>query len=252
MGQRALAALAELARRSVGPPTAEQLDQGARALHAHIAVARVRRTRLVRWSGAMVAMLVVTAGALWVSRTRPPPAEPPTLAYQIEGGSVVEGGYLRESGHAGIRLAFAEGTQFALLPGSRGRLRTADSAGVRIAIEQGTATFQVVPSGERSWLVDVGPFLVTVKGTDFWVSWDAKSERFELRLRRGRVTVSGPASGGDLTLQAGQRLVVSLPKAETLITEQTPEEAWAETNALASPAAHASSERPLPSPAGRP
>jgi len=77
----------------------------------------------------------------------------------------------------------------------------------------------VTPNSGRTWLVDVGPFLVTVKGTVFTVSWDPLRERFELRLRRGRVVVSGPVSGGDIVLRDGQRLTVDLPGAQTLISE---------------------------------
>jgi len=135
---------------------------------------------------------------------------------------------LRESGHTGIKLLFNEGSKFVLMPGTRGRLRAVDPKGARVAIEQGTASFQVTQSSDRRWLVEVGPFLVTVKGTAFMVSWDPSSERFELRLRHGRVVVSGPVSGGDIALRAGQRLVVNLPKAETLIVEEEPEEAIGE------------------------
>jgi TolA-binding protein len=51
------------------------------------------------------------------------------------------------------------------------------------------------------------------------VFWDPASERFELELRHGRVAVRGPVLGEDLVLRSGQRLSVSLPKAETVITE---------------------------------
>ena len=114
---------------------------------------------------------------------------------------------MRESGHDGIKVLFAEGTEFILMPGTRSRLRTVGPSGARIAIEQGTASFQVtpVPTGDRRWQVDVGPFLVTVQGTVFTVSWDAASEKFELKLRHGRVTVSGPVRTAS-RVASGQRL----------------------------------------------
>ena len=65
---------------------------------------------------------------------------------------------------------------------------------------------------------------MTVKGTVFTVSWDAATEKFELKLRHGRVTVSGPVTGGEIALRAGQRLLVDLPRGETVISEQKPEE----------------------------
>jgi len=227
-GRRALAALAEMARGSVRPPTPANLDVGLRAVRARIDAGRARRRAVVRWS----LFGTVTAGAalalavfLRVPHPRAPVA-PPALAYRIEGGSLGDGGYLQESGRAGIKVFFAEGTEFILAPGTRSRLRAVDAAGARIAIESGTASFQVTPTpaGDHRWQVDVGPFLVTVKGTVFTVSWDAATERFELKLRHGRVTVTGPVTGGEIALRAGQRLVVDLPSGDALISEQKPEE----------------------------
>ena len=65
---------------------------------------------------------------------------------------------------------------------------------------------------------------MTVKGTVFTVSWDAATEKFELKLRHGGVTVSGPLTSGEIALRAGQRLLVDLPRGETVINEQKPEE----------------------------
>jgi len=248
-GGRALAALAEIARDSVRPPSPAQLDSGLDGVRARLYADQAKRAvrptsgAALRWS--LVGALAATAALVIIvaSRSGAPPspgsAAPPALAYRIEGGTVVEGGYLRESGHAGIKLFFTEGTEFILMPGTRSRLRTVDASGARIAIEHGTASFQVTPTpaGNRRWQVDVGPFLVTVKGTVFTVSWDAATEKFELRLRHGRVTVNGPVSGGEIALQAGQRLLVDLHRGETVINDQTPEE-WAE--AAAGPAPRAS------------
>jgi TolA-binding protein len=245
-GQHALASLTELARDSVRPPTSMEIEAGLQVLSARIAGERSRRTRLLRWSlvGATAAAAVVLGVGIFArSPAHLPAAAAPALAYQIEGGSLVAGGYLRESGRGAIKLFFEEGSEFVLMPGTRSRLRTVDASGARIAIEHGTASFLITPRSDHKWLVDIGPFLVTVRGTVFTVSWDAGTERFELRLQHGRVTVSGPISGGDISLQAGQRLVVDLPKAETRITEQNPGEDWGGT-ATAAPAAYPPGERP--------
>jgi hypothetical protein len=239
-----LAALTGLARDGVERPSAAELDQGLDVLFARIAVGRTRRRRAWRWSlvgTAGVACALLGLHLISSGRTALPVREPPALSYQIEGGAVLEGGYLRESGHSGIQLLFNEGSRLSLMPGARGRLRSVDKEGARVAIEQGTAAFQVTRSPDRRWMVEVGPFLVTVKGTVFSVSWDPLSERFELDLERGRVVVSGPVSGGDIALRAGQRLVVNLPKAETLITE---EPAHREPAPVAPPAPSAPATRP--------
>jgi hypothetical protein len=68
------------------------------------------------------------------------------------------------------------------------------------------------------------------------VSWDPSSERFELVLRHGHVVVSGPLVGGSIALLAGHRLVVSLPDAQTVITEEQPGDATDVTVAAGPPA----------------
>jgi ferric-dicitrate binding protein FerR (iron transport regulator) len=225
----AFATLTTLARRSVQPATPAQLRRGWSAVSARLAARKLRRTGRARLAmvGATAAVTIaVVLGIVSWSHTRMRRMTPAALAYQIQGGSIVDGGYLRESGNGAVRLVFAEGTEFVLMPGTRGRLRAVESTGARIAIERGAASFQVTPRSDAKWLVDVGPFLVTVKGTVFTVSWDATSERFELKLQHGQVSVTGPIAGGAIPLRAGQRLVINLPEEEILITEQKPEDAW--------------------------
>lgn len=223
-GQRGLDALIGLTRQCVRPPTAAQLDAGLEGVRARRRSA-ISRQRVLGWSLAAVGALAATGWVLIVvtsrsNRSRPAPlSAPPALTYRIDGGDLVEGGYLRESGGSGIKLSFAEGTQFVLAPGTRSRLRSVDATGARIAIERGSALFNVTPSVDHRWQVDVGPFLVTVKGTIFGVSWDAATERLELDLRRGRVVVSGPVKDSEIALRAGQRLVIDLGRGKTEIDQ---------------------------------
>ena len=228
----ALDTLSELGRDGVKRPTRAELDHGLSALYARIGAGRVRRRGLVRWSLLAAAAIVATVVVL---RWRAMPVSGRALAYQIEGGSVLEGGYLRESGDSGLKLMFNEGSTFVLMPKTRGRLRAVGKESVRVAIDSGTAAFRITPSGDRHWWVESGPFLISVKGTVFVVSWEPATERFELRLRQGSVVVSGPVSDGELTLRAGQRLVVNLSKAETLIAEDRPDQTVAEPAGTAAP-----------------
>ena len=222
----ALTSIAELGRDSVKKPTRAELDHGLNGLHMRIAAGRVRRKGLVRWSVIGAAAMVSALVVLFVTAPsrRPPAVSAQVLTYKIEGGSILEGGYLRETGRAGVKLLFNEGSVFALMPGTRGRLRAVNSEGTRVSIDDGTASFRITPSRDRHWWIESGPFVVSVKGTAFVVSWEPSSERFELRLQQGTVVVSGPVSGGDLTLRAGQHLVVNLAKAETVITEDRGDE----------------------------
>jgi ferric-dicitrate binding protein FerR (iron transport regulator) len=226
-GRRTADALAEMVRATVRPPTKAQLDVGLDRLRARLDVAPARhrsRWAVLRWSGAgllTAAVVVLVVGFIHRGRSFVGTPLAPALSYRVQGASVVEGDYLRESGQAGIDIFFAEGTHFALTPGTRSRLRAVDATGARLAIENGTGSFQVTPSSTGHWQVEAGPFVVTVKGTVFTVSWDAVTEKLKVTLQRGRVTVSGPVSG-EIALRPGQRLAIDLPKGEAIISAQNP------------------------------
>jgi hypothetical protein len=246
-----MASLVALARRNVQAATQAQLSRGWSAVSSRLAYRSTGRWRFLLAGAAALAMAL---GMVLVLRVRMRPMPKQALAYDIEGGSITDGGYLQEKGGLGVRLVFEEGTEFALMRGARGRLRAVDSMGARISIEQGTARFQVTPRTNAKWVVDVGPFLVTVRGTAFTVSWDPASERFELRLQHGQVSVKGPVANDEIPLRAGQKLAIDLPKQETLITEQRPEEPWIGSSSTpppttGTPTSSVVENRPAPAPA---
>lgn len=224
----ALVALTELGRDAAKPHTIADLDQGLNAVRARLAVGKAQRRALRRRAllGATAAICCVAALKI-ASVVHESPLAPdlPVAVSRIEGGTLLEGGYLSQSGSGGVKVLFSEGSTFELMPGTRGRLRSVAKDGAHFGVEHGTASLGVTQSRAHRWLVEAGPFLVTVKGTVFTVSWDPSSERFELRLRHGQVVVSGPVVNGGIALRAGQRLVISLPRAETVITEEPPGEA---------------------------
>jgi ferric-dicitrate binding protein FerR (iron transport regulator) len=221
----ALAQATELCREILGSPTEQELDQGLERFLAHIGPRPARARRAFVWTLAGASLAVCVLATLQITHVIGKRVSAPgsaTLAYRIEGGSVIEGGYLRESGGTGMSVLFNEGSRLALTPGTRGRLRVVARDTAHVAIEKGEASFQVTHKNSRRWLVDVGPFLVTVTGTVFTASWDPVGEQFDLRLREGHVLVSGPVAAGEIPLRAGQRLVANLAKVQTLITEEAP------------------------------
>jgi hypothetical protein len=246
----ALSALVELSRNAVKPPSDAQLERGLSELRERVATIRSRGRAWRRFSWAAAAAALLAAGFWGVSAFRNGwTTSEPVMVDRIEGGAMLEGGYLSESGHAGIGVFFNEGSSFVLAPGTRGRLREVSKDGARFAIEDGAASFQITPNAARRWSVEAGPFLVTVKGTIFKVDWDPVSERFELILRRGRVVVTGPVAGGGVPLRAGQHLVIVLPKAETLITEEPADEEGARPispSEAPGPAAEPGAKHPVP------
>jgi len=116
-------------------------------------------------------------------------------------------------------MRFAEGSELDFLAGARGRLRSVDANGARIAIERGMASVKVAHRPGAHWLVDAGPFLIAVKGTKFSVAWDATSEQLDLRMEEGLVSVTGPLSEGAITVGAGQRLAINLPRREVVLQD---------------------------------
>ena len=75
--------------------------------------------------------------------------------------------------------------------------------------------------------------------------WDPTNEQFELKLRQGRVAVSGPVLGEELILRPGQNLSVNLARGETVITDGRVEKPSPPAASQVAPSASASA--PLPS-----
>lgn len=247
---RALTRLVELLRRGPDTPTPTELERGLAGVRARLSARKAPRggRRRLAWGVAIAAACLVLALVAAFGLRRDPPASERVIAVsRVEGGRLIQGGYLSESGAQGIQVFFDEGSRCALTPGGRGRLRFEPTAGVRLVLERGSASLQITPTREPRWSVESGPFLVTVKGTDFTVGWDPTSERFELTLRRGRVVVSGPVVGDEFVVRPGQKLSVSLPKAETIITEVPPAGSAAPSAPSATPPVDASaSAAPTP------
>jgi len=215
---RSVDAVAEFVRTAAPPMTTAQRVEGLQALTFRLAQRR-RAGRRSAWL-ALFAAGAATVGALVVWRgLHRATAEGGALAYRIEGGDIGDGGYVRSFGADGPVLRFSEGTSMRLLPGGRGRLGRVDAHGARFAIEEGEAEVKVTPLPGARWLVDAGPFLITVRGTVFHASWDGARERLDVAMTKGLVTVTGPVAEGEVAVRAGQRLTVNVRTKEVLLRE---------------------------------
>jgi hypothetical protein len=141
-----------------------------------------------------------------------------TLSYAVDSGQIGRGGVIEGDGATPPRLRFSDGTEVVFPVGSSGQVRSVDEHGARIAVN-GKAKVEVVPWRGSHWLFDVGPFLITVKGTSFTAEWKDPEERLEVVLKTGTVAVSGPLSDEAITLRAGQRLVISMRDKEVVIRD---------------------------------
>jgi hypothetical protein len=215
-------ALATLARTSSSPMSPVQLVNG-----LHRVSDRLRTPEGLRLRELVLAMLALaTAGATtaWVVRSRPEraPRSEAALAYHVESGEIGYGGYIHSEDPAGPRVRFEEGTELHLLAGARGRLTSVSANGARLAIEEGEAEVSVTHRPGARWLVDAGPFSITVHGTAFTAAWDGSTERLDIQMMRGLVTVSGPVAEGLLTLREGQHLSVNVRTKEVILREIPP------------------------------
>jgi ferric-dicitrate binding protein FerR (iron transport regulator) len=167
--------LVDLARDTAPAMSPLERTEGLRAVNARLEAHRRRGPRLIA-VGVLGTAAAAAAVALLLRPAAPPPAQTAAaeaaLEVRIEGGEIGSGGYVRPERPSGTVLRFSEGTELRLPAGARGRLSTVDAHGARFAIEEGEATVKVSPRPGARWLVDAGPFLITVRGTAFVAAWD--------------------------------------------------------------------------------
>ena len=227
---------ADFVRSAIPPMTPAQRESGLDSVRVRLAAHERQRVRLLRLSAVGMGAGMVACALWWiVSGARVAGSQTESLTYRVEGGEIVDGGYLHSLGSSGARLRFVEGSELEFLPGARGRLRSVEAHGARLAIERGTASVKVAHRPGAHWLVDAGPFLITVQGTTFTVSWDASGEQLDLRMKEGMVSVTGPLSEGAITVRAGQRLAINLPKREVVLRDMEGSAALPPASASVSP-----------------
>ncbi|WP_437781030.1 FecR domain-containing protein [Sorangium sp. So ce1097] len=190
---------AELPGRRWGGGAGEGAASGARLR----APGRGGGRRAAAWLAA--AALVLSAVAVVIAVR---PGAP--LRFELGATEVgVVGAWIAAPTAAGLPIRFSDGSLLRLAPGGRARVASVDANGAEIALERGALDVAVVHREGARWRVRVGPFQVHVIGTQFETRWDPVTERFEVTLREGAITVSGPVVGEARAIRAGERMVVS-------------------------------------------
>jgi ferric-dicitrate binding protein FerR (iron transport regulator) len=141
------------------------------------------------------------------------------LTYDVGGGAVEEGGYIRGATATGSAVRFSDGTQVDLGAGARMSVVAPGAHGARLRVDEGEAHFSVMHLPHAAWSVEAGPYLIEVTGTVFDVRWSSRDEIAEVRLRAGSVRVSGPLLAEHATLRPGQHLTARLATRELRIDE---------------------------------
>jgi ferric-dicitrate binding protein FerR (iron transport regulator) len=155
------------------------------------------------------AMAAVVGLAGWPHLRALDSASNDVLTYTVNGRTPSPAGALSGSDGAPV-LSFSDGTRVALGPLARGRVVEIGRHGARVALDEGRARVEVAHRPGAQWLFEAGPFLIKVHGTAFTFGWSALDARLDLTMDSGVVSVTGPLSGGEIFLRAGQTFSVSL------------------------------------------
>ncbi|WP_437623149.1 FecR domain-containing protein [Sorangium sp. So ce1151] len=168
------------------------------------ALGRRGRGRVAAWMAAAAALVLSTVALVIVARREAP------VRFELGATEVgIVGAWIAAPAAAELPIRFSDGSLLRLAPGGRARVASVDANGAEIALERGALDVAVVHREGARWGVRVGPFQVNVIGTRFETRWDPVSERFEVALREGAITVTGPLVGEAWAIRAGERLVVS-------------------------------------------
>ncbi len=207
------------------------------AVEARLGRGRPRaRARMLILAAAGCA-LVAGGGAFWARAHFAGRSEEP-ITYSVNGGPPRSAASVPLTTWAtkDAELTFSDGTHVQMAADARGRVVELGRHGGRIALDDGKAHVQVMHLPGANWLFEAGPFLIHVHGTAFSVAWTARESRFDLQMESGVVSVSGPLSGDEIVLRAGEALSVRLQDHEVI------------TGAAATAEADHSSPRPQPEP----
>ncbi len=246
----------ELARLSLGMMSPQQRVQGLLRLTER--TARRPGFRLSPLRVGALALAVAAAVLLgvngWQRGTRSDRLSD-RLSYEVEGGAVQQDGSVQADTSSRPKVRFSDGTEVQLAEMARAHIVSVNEQGARVALDRGEVHARVVHRSEAQWLFDAGPFLVTVTGTAFALSWAPEDERLDLRLENGAVVVSGPLSGEPIAVRAGQWLTLRQRTGEVLLRDLDPQQGAAASPAPApSSSDHAEepSASPVPDPPGTP
>ena len=209
-----VAALSDIARETASAERTHEPGPGAwhrlQQRRTHGSGARFRRWLLGLGTAAAVAAAIVLAIGLRSGRA---------LTYEVGGGAIEEGGYIRGPRDAWAPVQFSDGTRIELQAGARLSVAASGAHGARLRLDEGQARFVVKHLPKAAWTVEAGPYVVDVTGTVFDVRWSSVEEVAEVRLHAGSVRVSGPLLTDHVTLRPGQHLTAHLTARELRLDE---------------------------------
>ena len=197
-----------LVQEKLGIPEREYTDSSLKLNVLAVADATVRRVRLRRRSVTASAVTVLCAGFTANYLRRVPAGEKP-IEYRVAGNAAPApvGKYVAPLAREPLALRFSEGSIVELAPGARARVARTTTHGATVLIETGGANVNVVHRPATDWTILAGPYTVHVTGTAFNLDFEASSQRFELKMQSGVVSVEGPGLSQPVEVRRDQKFV---------------------------------------------
>ncbi|HEY7373279.1 MAG TPA: FecR family protein [Polyangia bacterium] len=225
------AELARVARRALGHMSETQHARGVEAARGFPARRRAERRRRAAAIGGTTVALGIAAFLFAPRALQRMQESAPPLALQVESGTIDAAGTIRARDNEQAALRFGDGTIIKLGSETRGRVAAVDGRGAHVAIQNGSAHVSVVHKPKARWLIDAGPYQITVHGTVFSASWDEAQQRLDVKMERGLISVAGPNTNGPIAVRAGQALTVKLKRSQVLLRDLDRDDVIADVDA---------------------
>jgi hypothetical protein len=167
----------------------------------------------------------------------------PTLQGAWQGKSLPERSRVVAPAERGETLSFSDGSRVEL--GARAEIALSKLAPeqARLELARGHVDATIRKGTGRAWTFAAGPYSVRVVGTAFSVDWDASSRFFAVKVREGKVLVTGSdLRQGGVLLGPGERLERKDALPASAITAPAPREKQSEAPSPASDEASARAE----------
>ncbi len=189
-------------------PARESTDSSLKHNVLAMADVAIRRRRIRRNVLASTALVVCVGGVASRYVRHAAPGEKP-IEYRVAWATAPApiGKYVAPEAKEPLALRFSEGSIVQLAPGARARVARTTTHGATVLIETGGAQVNVVHRPATDWTILAGPYTVHVTGTAFNLDFEAATQRFELKMQSGVVTVDGPGLTHPVEVTSDQKFV---------------------------------------------
>jgi transmembrane sensor len=183
-------------------------------------------------AAAGIALLIGLAVLLGVNKDN-------TMTVAVAGQTLADGDWISTAGEDETTLTFSDGSTVTLRAHSGIRIQKRRSNGAHLLLERGALVADVVHRGNTKWQLDVGPYVISITGTRFFVSWNPEKEVFNLEMAEGSVDVRGPLVTTGKRMETGESMVAALASKRLTFysgtTPAPPESVVFETDEMSEP-----------------